>query len=79
MLIESFHFNANVPAPLRKSKEQYILANGDLTGYGLHADFQNGTYCFYTDLCAELSKRPRQAGIKTSCKGLSTTASTPVL
>ncbi|KAK9898580.1 hypothetical protein P389DRAFT_35665 [Cystobasidium minutum MCA 4210] len=40
ILIESFHFNADVP--YHNNKEQYILANGDTTGYGLHGDMVNG-------------------------------------
>jgi hypothetical protein len=38
--MEVYYFNANQPASTARS--QYVLANGDTTGYGLHADFANG-------------------------------------
>lgn len=41
MLLETYYFNAD-QSP-HGGDQQYILANGDTTGYGLHADL-----CVYT-------------------------------
>lgn len=35
--MENFHFSADQPKTNPK-QQQYILGNGDTTGYGLHAD-----------------------------------------
>ncbi|KAK9900079.1 hypothetical protein P389DRAFT_207648 [Cystobasidium minutum MCA 4210] len=42
ILMEVWHFEANQPATKSTNRFQYILGNGDTTGYGLHADFANG-------------------------------------
>lgn len=39
--IETFHWTTHLEtAP--EGEQQYVLANGDTTGYGLHGDFTNG-------------------------------------
>lgn len=48
ILIESFQWSENANPAFEgltwppAGQQQYILANGDTTGYGLHGDFQNG-------------------------------------
>jgi len=41
VLVESFHHSTTLKTP-PPGKQQYILANGDTTGFGLHLDFTNG-------------------------------------
>lgn len=41
VFLESFHWSTKLDTP-SKGKQQYIMANGDTTGFSLHADFTNG-------------------------------------